>query len=230
MTEPTRSPWNSLEIAKLVVGSLTPITLAAFGVFANLSFREADEARAEALRKAETVQRELDASKSLATTRQNAVGALSRYIYERRVRSEMLLSGLRRHANSPSDESRREVVARKGLYDEAYVSWNTNHLANLLLIRQILGATTYSEFESMLEFRITSQVFAPLDKCLTEGYDMAIRNKDPRPILESCHATELVQRALDCGYAISDELFRLSSPEGNIRESTSIVESRCPVQ
>ena len=156
-----------------------------FGYLVNDSFRDADEGRAQALRKAETVQRELDLSKSVAATRQAAVGSLSRYIYERRVRAEMLLSGLRRHAKSPSDESRKEVMERKRLYDDAYVSWNANHQANLLLIRQVLGSSTYSEFEGLLEFRLVSQVFSPLDKCLTEAYDLAIRKQDPRSLLES---------------------------------------------
>jgi hypothetical protein len=230
MTDSTRSPWNSLEIAKLVVGSLTPIALAVFGLFVNSSFRAADEAHAETIRKAEAVQRQVDASKTLAQTRQAAVGGLSKYIYERRVRGEMLLSGLRRHANAPTVESRNEVFERKRQYDDAYVNWNTNHQANLLLIRQVLGSNTYSDFEGLLEFRLVSQVFAPLDKCLTEAYDAAARGQDPRPILKACRATEMVQRSLDCGYAITDELFRLSSPTGNPQESKSVVESRCPAE
>lgn len=230
MNEPLRNPWNSLEIAKLVVGSLTPIALAVFAFLANSSFRAADEARAEALRKAEIVQRELDSAKSLAAIRQTAVGGLSRYIYERRVRSEMLLSGLKRHANAPSDNSAKEIVERKRMYDDAYVGWNTNHQANLLLIRQVLGSSTYSEFEGLVEFNLVTLVFSPLDKCLTEAYDVASRNQDPRPLLKACKAVDLVQRSLDCGYAITDELFRLSSPSGSPKESTSIVESRCPAQ
>lgn len=230
MSEPTRTPWTSLEIAKLVVGILTPIALAVFGYLVNASFRAADESRTEALRKAGTVQRELDQSQSIAATRQAAVASLSRYIYERRVRAEMLLSGLKRHANAPTDDSRKEVVERKHKYDEAYVSWNTNHQANLLLIRQVLGSSTYSEFEALLEFRLVSQVFSPLDKCLTEAFDAAIRSRDPRPIVKACQATELVQRSLDCGYAITDELFRLSVPNGAVSASASIVNSRCPAQ
>jgi hypothetical protein len=228
MTDSDHGPWNSLEIAKLVVGSLTPIALAVFGLYVNSSFRAADEVRAEAVRNADAVQREMDATKSLAQTRQLAVGGLSKYIYERRVRGEMLLSGMRRHADAPTQESRAEVLARKRQYDEAYVNWNTNHQANLLLIRQVLGTSTYSDFEGLLEFRLVSQVFSPLDKCLTQAYDATIRNRDPRPILQACKANELVQRSLDCGYALTDELFRLSSPNGNTQSSKSIVESRCP--
>ncbi len=80
----------------------------------------------------------------------------------------------------------------------------------------------------MVEFRLVGQTFSPLDGCLTRAYDASIRNKDPRPILKECNASELIQRALDCGYAITDELFKLSSPSGQSQESLSIVDSRCP--
>jgi len=230
MTDLSRSPWNSLELAKLLVGALTPVALALFGLYVNSSFRQADEARAAAVRTAADTQRELDSARTLAATRQSAVVSLSKYIYERRVRSEMLLSGIRRHAASPSVDSRKEVVERKRQYDEAYVSWNTNHQANLLLIRQVLGSSSYSEFEGLLEFRLVSQVFSPLDNCLTAAYDATIRNEEARPLLKNCKASELVQRSLDCGYAITDELFRLSSPTNRVDESKSIVETRCPAQ
>jgi hypothetical protein len=228
MARPSGSPWNSLEIAKLAVGSLTPIVLATIGLAVNFSFRAADEARAELIRKTEADERERDRLKALAATRQTAVVALSRYIYERRVRSEMLLSGLKRHASSPSEESKKEVIDRKRQYDDAYVNWNTNHQSNLLMVRQILGASTYSDFEGLLEFRLVAQVFAPLDRCLTEAFDETMRNRDPRPKLSACGATDLVQKSLDCGYAITDELFRLSGPTAGSNESKSIVEARCP--
>jgi len=232
MTEKTTasSPWNSLEIAKLVVGCLTPIALAIFGVYVNLSFRQADDDRAKAIRKSDADDRERDRNKALAVTRQTAVEGLSKYIYERRVRAEMLLSGIRRHANAPTDVSRKEVIDRKRLYDDAYANWNANHQANLLLIRQVLGSNTYSKFEGLLEFRLVSQVFSPLDKCLTDAFDETMRNRDPRPLLEACKAKDLVQRSLDCGYAITDELFRLSTPSGSPEESASIVDSRCPAE
>jgi hypothetical protein len=97
-----------------------------------------------------------------------------------------------------------------------------------LLVRQVLGATSYSNFESMVEVRLVGKTFAPIDSCLTQAYDLAIRAKDPRTTLAECRATELIQRALDCGYAITDELFKLSGPGGRPQEAESIVDSRCP--
>jgi hypothetical protein len=221
MDDQSKSPWNSLEIAKLAVGLLTPIVVVAFGYQVTSSFRNADV-------QAQKADKAVEDSRQLAQTRQTAVGNLSRFIYERRVRSELLLSALKRHANSPTEDSRRELIDRKHLYDESYASWNANHQANLLLVRQILGSTRYSTFEGLVESRLVSQTFAPIDNCLTQAYDLAIRNKDPRPLLKTCKTTELVQRALDCGYAITDELFKVSAPDGKYQEAASIVDSRCP--
>ena len=224
----SKSPWNSLEKAKLVVGLLVPVTLAGVGYFINLTFRSADEARAEALRNSERVSKEIADARLLAQTRQTAVGNFSRFIYERRTRSELLLSALKRHAQAPTEDSKKEILDRKRLYDESYVNWNVNHQANLLLVRQILGASSYSNFEGMVEFRLVAKTFAPLDSCLTQAYDQAIRGTDPSPSLKECHAADLVQRALDCGYAITDELFKLSVPNSKAKEAESIVENRCP--
>ena len=228
MSDESKSPWNSLEIAKLFVGLLMPLALAFIGYLINTGFRDADDARADALRQAERAQKELEVARQQAQTRQTAVGNFSHFIYERRARSELLHSALRRHAGAPTEDSKRELIERKRLYDEAYVNWNANHQANLLLVRQILGATNYSNFESMVEFRLVSKTFAPIDSCLTKAYDLAIRAKDPRPTLTECRATELIQSALDCGYAITDELFKLSGPGGKPQEAESIVDARCP--
>jgi hypothetical protein len=229
MDNEAKNPWNSLEIAKLIVGLLTPLFVFVLGYQVNSSFRAADTRRAEALEQNQKLQRELEESKQLAQTRQAAVANFSRFIYERRVRSELLHSALRRHAESPTEDSRRELLERKRLYDEAYVNWNASHQANLLLVRQILGSASYSSFEGMVESRLVSQTFSPLDQCLTQAYDLAIRGEDPRPILKACEAKALIQRSLDCGYAITDELFKISGSSERTEGSVSTLDSRCPV-
>jgi hypothetical protein len=218
MSDKEKSPWNSLEIVKLVVGLLTPLFLFLIGHMVSDSVRRAEDSR-----------KELEAQRQLSETRRVAIQAFSRFIYERRVRAELLASALRRNAEKPVDASIDELVRRKQLYDEAYVSWNANHQANLLLVRQVLDAGDYSEFESIVEFRLVKQVFAPLDTCLTRAYDHAIRGGDPRPDLESCQTADLLQRALDCGYAITDELFKIAGiDKRNIRQAGSIIDERCP--
>lgn len=227
-TEPPKSPWNSLEIAKLFASFLTPVLVVALGFQINMSFREADSTRERAAQKVQSTQKEIEENRQQSQARQAAVSNFSRFIYERRARSELLASALKRHAESPTEDSKNEVLDRKRLYDDAYFNWNASHQSNLLLVRQVLGSDRYSEFESMVEFRLVGQTFSPLDSCLTRAYDAAIRGKDPRRILKECSASDLIQQALDCGYAITDELFKLSSPSGRAQESLSIVDNRCP--
>jgi hypothetical protein len=212
MGDPAKNPWNSLEIVRLAVGLLMPLLLFWIGHTVNDSLRT------------------IEAQRQRAETRRTAVQALSRFIYERRVRAELLNSALRRNAENrrPVAASVDELVRRKQLYDEAYVSWNANHQANLFLVRQVLGAERYSEFESIVEFRLVKQVFTPLDACLTRAYDSAIRGGDPRPELEKCQTSKLLQRALNCGYAITDELFKLVGAGGDAEQARSIVYKECP--
>ncbi|MBT9598948.1 MAG: hypothetical protein IV094_23420 [Vitreoscilla sp.] len=229
MSDSPKSPWTSLEVVKLAISLLTPIVIFVLGYQVNQSFRAADQARAEALLEAQRVQKQLDEEKQLARAREDALGSYSRLIYERRVRAELLASSLNRHARGPTSESKQELVERKRAYDEAYANWNANTLANLLLVRQIVSPANYSTFEGLVEFRL-SRTFATLDACLTSAYDMAIRARDPRPTLKACEAPQLIQRSLDCGYAIIDELFKMSSSLARVNASTTVVDRECPKQ
>jgi F0F1-type ATP synthase membrane subunit b/b' len=60
-------------------------------------------------------QSDIEKLRLAAESRRAAVQNLSRYMYERRARAEMLASSLRRNA------SKDEMKERKRLYDEAYV-------------------------------------------------------------------------------------------------------------
>lgn len=177
--------WNSLEITKIAVGALTPLLIFVIGIVVNQSIRSRDQ----------------------ADQRQAAVQTLSRFIYERRARSEMLASGIRRAA------AKEELEERKRLYDEAYVQWNTNHQANLLQIRRLLNEKQYSDFEALMEFQLVTRIFKPLDECLTSAYDNHRSGTLGATTLDQCGARELIQRALDCGYAFTDELFKLSADD-----------------
>ena len=117
----SKTPWNSLEVTKVVLGGLTPLLIFVLGFTLNQSLRSRDAV----LKKAEE-------ARARSEQRQNAVQSISRSIYERRSRAELLASALRRNVTL------EEIVERKKLYDEAYVRWNTNHQANLLLVRQLL--------------------------------------------------------------------------------------------
>jgi hypothetical protein len=212
---PRPSPWNSLEVTKVVLGALTPILLFLLGYTVNESIRSHERAAAEA-----------ESRQTRAEAREIAVQSLSRFIYGRRARAEMLASALRRNA------SLDEITERKRLYDEAYVTWNTNHQANLLLVRQLLGDRQYSDFESLMEFHLVRDIFAPLDRCLTTAYDQRVAGRPATATLDQCSAALLLQRALDCGYAMTDELFKLSGgdPDAGARGvATQTIASQCGV-
>lgn len=211
MTQRSRTPtgtaaiWNSLEMTKLCVAALTPIILFVLGNSISESVRSTERTEA----------------------RQASVQGFSRYIYERYARAAMLLSSLRRSALL------EEVVDRKARYDETYVTWNANHQANLLLVRQVLGESQYSRFEELVESHLVGKIFRPLDVCLTRAYDLRVSDRPAREVqeaLEDCRAARLLQSALDCGYALTDGLFRLStgvdSPK-RMEDAARAINARC---
>lgn len=214
MTEKNRDHWNSLEVTKLIVSFLTPLLIFGIGYKINNTIVESEK------------------QKTLIESRQHAVQAFSKYIYERRSRAEMLSSALRRHAAAPKRESYDEILQRKKLYDEAFFNWNANHQANLLLVRQVLGEQEYTSFENIVETRLVLNIMKPLDDCLTRAYGATIRNGDPLIILQQCKSSDLMQMALDCGYAITDELYKLAAVAGTNDKvmAASIVDQRCPAR
>ena len=156
--------------------------------------------------------------------RKTAVQNLSRFIYERRSRAEMLASSIRR------DAPLEEIKDRKRLYDEAYVRWNSNSQANLFLIRDVLQEDEYSFFEYIVESVLTVKILKPLDACLTSAYDHQIAGEDGVAVLDRCNSGMLLTRVMDCGYAITDELYRLSDISGarTKEEAMDEISRRCP--
>lgn len=156
-------------------------------------------------------------------SRKAAVQNLSRSIYERRARADMLASSFFRGAQLD------EIKERKKLYDEALVRWNTNNQTNLFLVREVLRSDEYSFIESSVEFTLVDKIFRPLDLCLTRTYDAAIAGNPAANIVEECQARKLLQEALDCGYAIADELYKLSSSVTSVDRASSEIAARCPL-
>ena len=141
----------------------------------------------------------------VTAARRAAIQDFARLLYERRTRAEMLHSSMKRQA--PIEE----INERKRLYDEAYVAWGSNLQANLFMIRSVLEADTYSDFEGHVEFRLVP-ILRNIDSCLTKAYDENLRERDPLRIVDGCGINKELQLALDCGYAITDELFRVAAP------------------
>jgi len=210
-----RKVWNSLEVTKLLVSVLTPILLLWLGVLVTNSTQRTEQ-----------VIKETEQAKETQRVNQLVVQNLAKRIYERRSRAELLASSLKRNV------SLEETIERKTKYDEAYFQWNKDHQANLLLVRSVLKEEEYSDFESLIEFHLVGKVFGPLDNCLTKAYDHRVKTgKSGKEMLSACGATALLQQALDCGYALTDELFKLTTENGHTQrnQSSSIVQQGCPI-
>ena len=190
MNEKRDTSWNLLETVKLLVAAATPICLFWLVNDVNDSIREAERER---------VRQE---------NQHAAVQELSTFIYERYSRSALLLSALRRHSREPVPESMEEVVERKRAYDEAYFRWNSHLQSNLFLVREVLDSSRHTIFEEFVEDRLVKRIFTPIDVCLTNAYDLTIRGRNPTLLLTECKASVLIQRALNCGYGITDDLYR----------------------
>ena len=76
-------------------------------------------------------------------------------------------------------------------------------------MREVLVAQEYSYFEQQIEYRLV-KVLRQIDGCLTAAYDARIAGQDGKTILRNCQMTNKLQVALDCGYAITDELYKVA--------------------
>jgi hypothetical protein len=166
--------------------------------------------------------READQARLEAESRKVAVQSLSRSIYERRARAAMLASSFLRNAQLD------EVKERKKLYDESLVRWNSNTQTNLFLVREVLRIDEYSIIEASLEITLIDRIFKPLDVCLTQAYDAVIAGNPATHIMQECQASKLLQEALDCGYVIADELYKLSSSATTTDRASAAIVDACP--
>lgn len=135
--------------------------------------------------------------------RRDAVQGLADLVYERRARAGLVVSSLRRSADI--DELRH----RKRAYDDVFVEWNKRIQANLLQIRDLVGASGASSFEAVLQQGLVP-VLAEMDGCLTKGYDVRLAGQDPLPVIEECRFALLHQFSLDCAKALTDELYSMT--------------------
>ncbi len=198
--------WTSLEVVKLFASILTPAVLLILAYCAD----------------------RLIQNRTLMEERQSTVQEFSKFIYGRHSRASLLHSTLKRHAEHPISESLQEVIYRKQLYDEAYHEWNSNLKANLLTIRKILDAESYTMLEDVVQKKLVLKIFKPLDICLTEAYDATIRNDDALAIMKACDSDDMKQCGLDCGNAITDALFTLSNRVSDWDSVKSSLNDKCP--
>ena len=70
-------------------------------------------------------------------------------------------------------------MERKRAYDAAYVEWNANSQAILLRARSTIMQPLYSRIENLIEESLVQRIFAPLDSCLIQAFDITIRHVVP---------------------------------------------------
>lgn len=189
--------WTWIDVTKIIATFIGPMTIALVGGIIQCSI--SDRAHME--------------------SQQSAVQELSTFIYDRRSRAALLLSALQRHSKEPVKQSREIVMHRKELYDESFHKWNSHIQANLLLLNQLLEEDDVEYFEEMVQGELVLTILKPLDKCLTDAYDDAIRGRHTYRALNDCEVPDLLRRvtarsllkqALSCGKLITDKLFEFT--------------------
>lgn len=154
--------------------------------------------------------------------KQASIESFTQGIYARLARASLLKSALKRNL------SEDEILKRKYEYDEEFFNWNKHQQSNLLLIRSTLEMREYSNFEDSIQKYLVIDIFQPLDRCLTQAYDYRIKYKTAsNHILQRCESDELINRALNCGYAVTNELFKLTYDKGNQDTSLSLIADAC---
>ncbi len=147
-------------------------------------------------------------------SRRVSVQNISDLIYERRARAGMVVSAIRRNADTD------EVRYRKRAYDEVFVEWNKRIQQNVFQIRELVGERDISEAEKEFQDLIVRPL-SHIDTCLTKSYDLRLANADALTVLTDCEMPVLHQMVLDCASAFTNELYKLTrlsfSPFGSAR-------------
>ncbi len=217
-----KSPWNSLEVIKLLIAICVPVSIAFAGYWVARSAKEQDEIKA----------------------RRELIDQLARAALERRGRAELVASAIRRHAREPIDASLAEIIRRKREYDQSYVDWNANVKRYMLALRQASGGNEYSKFEEYLQKSLINRIFNPLDSCVTTAFDFAVRNRNQDSIgqldkcgyeicengkTETCGVKPLLQFSLDCSYAITEQATLVAGKVSSVEDAITKIQEVCPM-
>lgn len=204
--EPAKPVWNSLEAVKLLVAVAVPVSIFVAGN------KVADVTKAEASAKAD----------------REAVQRLSQAILQRRAQSELLYSSvIRNFTFGQTDDSKTEMIERKKNYDAVWASWNADIRGNLLVLREIGGGPNV--LDSYFQNSLSLAIFKPMDACLTDAYDLAIRGKEEgKQKLYDCDIKSLLGQALNCGYMLTTQAQLISQDRSKAQQALDRVKRVCP--
>jgi hypothetical protein len=215
--EKTPSRWEALkpQLVTMTFGFILTGILGSY--FSNRFQNEIRE------RERVTTERKQDYDLSL-----KSIEEFNNLLYARRTRAGMLYTALKRNA------AKDELAQRKREYDTAFAEWNSRLQTTLFSIRRVTGSDAYSYFESLVETDLRGP-FSLIDTCLTDAYDASIGVKSKREY--KCDTGRLLKAALDCSYAMSDELFKFvvigrtetSDGESRTPEASLEISVRCDV-
>lgn len=181
----TGKKWLLHPIASIIVGFVLTGIL---GSYLSTQFQYDMQKRQRALQ-----QQQQDYDLAL-----RSIESFTNLIYSRRTYAVMLQSALLRNA------SLLEVTQRKRDYDISYIQYNSKLQTALFGIRRATGAMSYSPFEKVCETDLR-RPFSLLDECLTEAYDVRTGVKASSSL--TCDIDNLLRIALNCSYAVSNELY-----------------------
>lgn len=207
------SPWNSLEILKLVVGLAIAGGVAGSGFLVTRHFRQQDAIK----------------------ERRVAAQEFSKAIFARITRSVMLYKSLQRQSASlhPSYE---EVERRKRDYDDAFFHFHTNVGGYIVTLRTIsVSATpggdykTPSLLENYLQHSLVESMFDPIHECLASSYIDFLQEKgSAMPKLEACEMNAQLNRAIQCSRAMTEQVHLLVDSLVAWPDADQAIKKSCP--
>lgn len=197
----TRSTWNSLEVAKLVVSILTPFTVLWVGYSLTNAQRDADSRRMR-----EKVAQELSAETF------DRLHSIAQFAAALDSKSGALIPSL-------------DVSEAHKRWHESVVEWGKYRAWNRARILRVLGGN--KEFLDVFGKIHRTNYFAQLDGCVAEAYEAKEQDADPAEILQDCRFASGFQTAEDCVSALSFALMDVASHPKRAESASERVERGC---
>ncbi len=207
--------WNSLEVAKLLVAMLVPVTLAIAGYVVNATVREGDEARAEAQRKLAEDSKRAEAVTERERGRVAALRTLARSMFAVVARADLIVGTFRAEEYFHSVDRTAEGLR---LYEAAYESYRSDLSINLREL-QALAREEWKggSFEDLIVHLLDVPTLQPLHRCIQRAKNDGLSRTAVKTQIEECGATDLVKHAKDCSRALVAEVDLATSPFVEVR-------------
>lgn len=207
-TEKPKSPWNSLEIAKIAVGAMTPLLIASIGVYVTIATHSQDAAR--------IAREDLRSRKATATqVLQKLEGGMESYNKAVMSADNALIAYLETPRSSRHSTSLLKVEA-------AYIT-SLNDLD--AVDREAWGKLRYivddearsGKMQHLYKQHVISAFVTPSQTCIRDAFDGVKRHEDPTNAYTSCRVHYQSDPAITCmhyvvlrleNFDVADDMFR----------------------